>query len=351
MKRPSGQSASLTAIRAAIYVLLLVNCFGQKALAQQHESAIHVSRVSAPGMVVSDMDRAVAFYSEVLTFEKVSDVEVFGDAYEHLEGLFGIRMRVVHLRLGDESIELKEFLTPQGRAMPVDSRGNDRWFQHIAIIVSDMGRAYEILREHHARHASTGPQTLPAYIKGAGGIRAFYFRDPDGHFLEILQFPPDKGNPKWHRAGDKLFLGVDHTAIVVGDTEASLKFYRDILGMRVAGESENYGPEQEHLNNVFGARLRITSLRAAEGPGVELLEYLTPRNGRPVPSDSQVNDLWAWETTFVTADIDAAAQALRFQNGSFISSGLVRLSDPGLGFHSGFLVRDPDGHMIEIAGP
>lgn len=351
MRRPSRSNASLAAIRTAVYAILFLNLLGQKALAQHLNSSIGVSRVSAPGMVVSDMQRAVAFYSQTLTFEKVSDVEVFGDDYEHLEGLFGIRMRVVRLGLGDESIELKEFLTPQGRPMPVDSRGNDRWFQHIAIIVSDMDRAYEILRLNHARHASTGPQTLPAYIKGAGGIRAFYFRDPDGHFLEILQFPPDKGDPKWHRPSDKIFLGVDHTAIVVSDTEASLKFYRDTLGMRIAGESENYGPEQEHLNNVFGARLRITSLRAAEGPGVELLEYLAPRTGRPVPDDSQVNDLWAWETTFVTADSNAAAQTLRFQKCSFISSGLVRLPDSGLGFHSGFLVRDPDGHIIEIAGP
>ena len=351
MRKRSRSAANLRAIRTAVYILLFLNCFGQKALAQNLNSPIPVSRVGAPGIVVSDMDRAVAFYSEALTFEKVSDVEVFGDAYEHLEGRFGIRMHVVRLRLGDESIELKEFLTPQGRPMPIDSRGNDRWFQHIAIIVSDMDRAYEILREHHVKHASTGPQTLPAYIKGAGGIRAFYFRDPDGHFLEILQFPPDKGDPKWHRSSDKLFLGVDHTAIVVGDTEVSLKFYWDTLGMRIAGESENYGPEQEHLNNVFGARLRITSLRAAEGPGVELLEYLAPRTGRPMPEDSQVNDLWAWETNILTTDITATAQTLRSQRCLFISSGLVTIPDSGLGFHSGFVVRDPDGHIVEVTGP
>ncbi len=45
----------------------------------------------------------------------------------------------------------------------------------------------------------------------------------------------------------------------------------------MAGTSENHGLEQERLNNVFGARLRITALRAARGPGVELLEYLAPR--------------------------------------------------------------------------
>lgn len=41
--------------------------------------------------------------------------------------------------------------------------------------------------------------------------------------------------------------------------------------MKTVGESETYGREQEHLNNVFGARLRITSLHAQAGPGIELM--------------------------------------------------------------------------------
>src|SRR5262249_58620297 len=106
----------------------------------------------------------------------------------------------------------------------------------------------------------------------AGRMRAVYCREPDGHPLEILWFPRDKGNPKWHAPTENLFLGIDHTAIVVSDTESSLRFYRDTLGMNVAGESENYGPEQERLNNVFGARLRITALRAGAGPWVEVFE-------------------------------------------------------------------------------
>ena len=73
---------------------------------------------------------------------------------------------------------------------------------------------------------------------------------------------------------------------MVDDTEASLAFYRDALGFRVAGESLNFGTEQEHLNNVRGARLRITGLRAAAGPGIEFLEYLAPADGRPFPPTS-----------------------------------------------------------------
>jgi catechol 2,3-dioxygenase-like lactoylglutathione lyase family enzyme len=300
--------------------------------------------VEGVGFTVSDMDRAIAFYAGILTFQKVSDVEVAGDAFEHLEGVFGARARVVRMKLGDEQIELTEYLAPRGRPVPVDSRSQDRWFQHVAIIVSDMDRAYAVLRARNVQHASTGPQRLPDWNPNAGGIKAFYFKDPDGHTLEILEFPQGKGRAKWHARSDKLFLGIDHTAIVSGSTDASLAFYRDLLGMTVAGTSENYGTEQEHLNNVFGARLRITALRAPAGPGVELLEYLAPTDGRPYPGDARANDLFHWQTILATGDAALAERALRSARIQFVSPGIVALGDTA---RSG-LVRDPDGHAVLV---
>ncbi|MGH7321502.1 MAG: VOC family protein [Candidatus Rokuibacteriota bacterium] len=310
-----------------------------------------VRAVGAVGMTVANMERSVAFYSRVLAFEKLSDVEVWGSDYERLQGVFGLRMRVVRMRLGDEVIELTEYLTPKGRPIPVDSRSHDRWFQHIAIIVSDMDRAYAWLRRHGVEHASPAPQRLPDWNPNAGGIRAFYFKDPDGHPLEILAFPPDKGDPKWRRAGDRLFLGIDHTAIVVSDTAQSLRCYRDALGLRVVGESENYGPEQERLNQVFGARLRITTLRAPAGPGVEFLEYLTPRDGRPAPPDHRANDLAHWQTILVTHDAEAMARAVRSGPCALASPGVVAPGDRTLGVGRGFLARDPDGHALLVVEP
>jgi catechol 2,3-dioxygenase-like lactoylglutathione lyase family enzyme len=165
---------------------------------------------------------------------------------------------------------------------------------------------------------------LPKTIPNAAGIRAFYFKDPDGHPLEILEFPPEKGAAKWHAKTDRLFLGIDHTAIVVADTERSLGFYRDTLGFAVAGESENFGTEHEHLNNVFGARLRITGLRAASGPGIELLEYLAPRDGRPVPADLRANDLAHWQTRLITGDASEASAALARRGRRLVSPGRGR---------------------------
>jgi catechol 2,3-dioxygenase-like lactoylglutathione lyase family enzyme len=141
---------------------------------------------------------------------------------------------------------------------------------------------------------------------------------------------------------------VDHTAVAVGDTDLSLRFYRDLLGLAVAGGAENYGTEQEHLNNVFGARLRITALRGAKGPGIELLEYLAPRDGRPYPSDLKANDIAFWQTTLTAPDVEGAAKVLFAARVLFVSPGAVSLPNSSLGFAQGLLVRDPDGHALRV---
>jgi catechol 2,3-dioxygenase-like lactoylglutathione lyase family enzyme len=199
--------------------------------------------------------------------------------------------------------------------MPSDSRSNDLWFQHVAIVVRDLDRAFARLEANHVEHASVAPQHLPAWNPNASGIGAYYFKDPDGHTLEIIAFPPDKGASRWHTEGDALFLGIDHTAIATASTDASIRFY-EALGFRVAGHGENYGPEQEALNNVPGAHLRITGLRAPSGPGIELLEYLAPRTGRAAPDDTRADDVAHWRTV--------------------LFGGAARTE------------RDPDKHVLEI---
>ena len=140
-----------------------------------------VNAVESVGFTVSDLERSVEFFARVLAFEKVSEVEVHGNAYEQLQGVFGLRMRVVRLRLGDEFIELTEYLAPRGRPLPADARSNDQAFQHIAIITSDLARAYQWLRQNKVEHASSGPQRLPDWNKNAGGIRPFISRPRRAH--------------------------------------------------------------------------------------------------------------------------------------------------------------------------
>jgi len=311
-------------------------------------SGARVTAVGPIGLTVSDMERSIAFYRDVLRFEKTSDVEVSGLEFERLQGVFGALARVVEMRLGTEALLLTQYLAPPGRPRPADEKSYDLWFQHVAIIVSDMDRAYQVLRDARVQLVTPGPQRLPDWNPNAGGIRAMYFRDPDGHPLEILWFPQGKGAARWHQASDRLFLGIDHTAIAVSNTEASLAFYRDLLGFEVAGHGENYGIEQERLNSVFGARLRITSVHAAAGPSIEFLEYLAPAGGRTMPADERANDLIHWQTRLVTRDAQVIASATREAGRTWVSPGVVRFSDDALGFKNGVHVRDPDGHVMEV---
>lgn len=307
-----------------------------------------VLKVDAVGITVSDLDRSVKFYTEVLGFKKISETEVQGDEYEKLQGLFGIRMRIARLQLGEEFIELTDYLTSGGRSIPEDFKSNDLAFQHIAIVVSDMEKAYAQLRKFNIEHVSTGPQTLPVSIPEAAGIKAFYFHDPDKHKLELIFFPTGKGQPKWQQLKEKLFLGIDHTAIGVSSTNNSLKFYQDILGIERKGDSWNKGNEQAHLNFIENASLHITGLRAATGPGIEFLEYIIPGPGRAYPADSKTDDLWHWQTILITDNANKIYQELKTRGYRIISNGLVQLKDKNGKLNKSFIVRDADGHALLI---
>jgi catechol 2,3-dioxygenase-like lactoylglutathione lyase family enzyme len=320
-------------------------------LVAQAGAAVAVEpRVAAVGLTVADLERSLGFFTGLLGFERRGGVvEASGPEFERLTGVFGARARTATVCLGAECLELVDFVAAEGEPYPPGTRSNDRWFQHVAIVVSDMAAAYARLVAAGVEHVSTAPQRLPDWNPNAGGIEAFYFRDRDGHALELIAFPPGKGDPRWQNA-DRLFLGIDHTAIAVADTESSLRFWRDALGLEVAGASENWGPEQERLNNVFAARLRITGLRAPGGGiGVEFLEYLSPSDGRDTPRRLATSDLAHWHVRLEVGDPEAeAVDALR-GGGRWVSPGSVELVDGGLGYRRGALVRDADGHGVLLS--
>jgi catechol 2,3-dioxygenase-like lactoylglutathione lyase family enzyme len=303
-----------------------------------------VTKVEAIGITVSEMDRSVKFYRDVLGFKKISDTESYGQQYEDLQGIFGLRIHVVRMQLGEEVIELTDYLTSGGRSIPEDAKSNDLIFQHIAIVVSDMDEAYALLRKNMTMHVSTGPQTIPASNKAAAGIKAFYFHDPDMHNLELIYFPKGKGQSKWQNTKARLFLGIDHTAIGVSDTDSSLKFYENILGIERKGESWNAGMEQAHLNFVEGASLHITGLRAQQGPGIEFLQYLHPGAGKPYPADSKTDDIWHWQTSLVVNNAEAVYNRLKSSGYTIISKGIIQYESS----IKAFIVRDRDGHAMLI---
>jgi catechol 2,3-dioxygenase-like lactoylglutathione lyase family enzyme len=254
-------------------------------------------------------------------------------------GLAGVGS--VSLRLGDQRLDLVA-VTPAGRSYPGEVPGYSPLFQHCAIIVSDMAAAHAHLSANPGwRPISTdGPVRLP---ESSGGVTAFKFRDPEGHPLEFLAFPPDATPEAWRRSGaPEPCLGLDHSAISVADTARSVAFYES-LGLRVASRSLNTGPEQARLDAVADPTVEVTGLGFPDGrpPHVELLCYRgdLPRQA----SDLAMGDVAATRLVIAMTDADALAAACAAHAGRLASGGIAPL--PG-GAHA--LLRDPDGHLVEL---
>ena len=299
-------------------------------------------------ITVSNLKQSAAFFVGALEARPLQSAFLGGDDLSRLTGIEGAEAKVEWLQIGRERIALREFVGTEGRGVPSSAQSNDIDFQHLALVVADMDGAHERVTGAGVHPVSVdGPQTIPKSNPAAAGIRAFYFRDADGHPLELIWYPEGKGLDRWQRRDGMLFLGVDHTAIAVSDTERSLAFYRG-LGLRVAGRSLNMGAEQDRLSGVKGARVRITGLRGVKGFGVEFLEYLAPSPG--VSSDPPLTpaDTGFYVTSIVVGDFDATLERVESLGAGFVSSGVGPCGASCLEGGRAVVVRDPDGHAIRI---
>jgi catechol 2,3-dioxygenase-like lactoylglutathione lyase family enzyme len=251
---------------------------------------------------VVSLPAAAKFY-EKLGFAPVDDVR----DDEALAACLGLaRVRILRLQRGAQELELSACL-PDGKPYPAVAAANDLVFQHIALVTADIEAARAHALEAGARAISLdGPQSLPI---SSGGVKAWKFRDPQGHPLEFLQFP----DPAKNAVG-----GYDHTAISVSDVARSEAFYEKFGFVRTAAQV-NTGPQQDRLDGLTGVVVDVVALTGAmDTPHLELLQYRAPR-GRAVAA--------------LTANALAADRIV-------LSASSEKLA----------LRFDPDGHAILLDG-
>jgi catechol 2,3-dioxygenase-like lactoylglutathione lyase family enzyme len=249
-------------------------------------------------LVTREPERLVAFYT-ALGFA-AGEAQPIPAADMALLGLHGGGWRRT-LRLGDQCVELDHF-EEQGRPYPSDVTGADSRFQHLALVTDDAAAAWSRARTLGATAISVaGPVTLPA---SSGGVTAIKFRDPEGHPLELLQFP---GRP-WVGSG---LLGIDHSAISVTDVDVARGFY-EALGLSAQGRTLNHGASQAALDGLVRAEVDVVPLMPLIAtPHLELLGYRTPHSRR----------------------------AERLAANDVAATGIVWRADQDA------LLRDPDGHL------
>ena len=291
----------------------------------------------------TDLHRAGTFFHEGLGFAPGEEMRVDDPQWARLMGIAPTStVRATRMRLGAQEIELVCF-DPPGRPYPTVRAANDRWFQHIAIVVDDIDGAWSRLEALSPFDISTdGPQLLPA---NTGGVSAFKFRDPDGHPLELLHLPSGVGDDAWHHSEGSKPLGYDHSAIVVADVERSMRFYQNLLGFRYGGRSLNTGVEQDRLDGLTHCLVDVVALEPAEvaTPHLELLCYRQPPCEVPV-GDVDANDVESTRQVHRVDDLDRLAERLKDAGVRFVSPGVVTLATG----ERAAAIRDPDGHMIVL---
>lgn len=272
---------------------------------------IEVVRLNFVSVTTGDLQAAIKFYAAALAFQPGPVIA----SDPKLAALHGAeRMWTAQLLRGKQILEFAAF-DPPGAPYPPDSRANDLWFQHCALSTRDITGAYaDLARANFTPISIGGPQRLPA---SSGGVTVFKFRDPDGHPLELIEFPDRPGAPD----------GIDHSAISVRDAARSIAFYEG-LGLRVGSRGQNAGVAQDALDGLDGVTVDVVALMPKHpAPHIELLAYRAPP-GRPAPAIRPADR--------------ASARFVLQATGLEDHPGSVLLADGS----RAALIHDPDGHAL-----
>jgi glyoxylase I family protein len=127
---------------------------------------------------VSDMERSVAFYRDVLGFDVIFDVELSGAPLEAVTGELGAKGRMVGGLLGGTCVELLEITS--NSAPPARPAGPTLGYTNISLAVDALDAAHHDLKTHGG---DPGPKVE------IGGVRMFFLHDPDGTPIEIIEYP------------------------------------------------------------------------------------------------------------------------------------------------------------------
>ena len=140
------------------------------------------------GITVTNLERSVAFWQDVLGFELSHRAHHTGDLASEVTGVPGAEISIAVLKGYGHKIELLEYLAPANRKN-VDLRPCDVGSVHVALMVDNLDAVLSTIAASGWRAAGE-PQTLNTGPNT--GKRVVYVRDPDGITIELMQPPPDK---------------------------------------------------------------------------------------------------------------------------------------------------------------
>jgi catechol 2,3-dioxygenase-like lactoylglutathione lyase family enzyme len=283
------------------------------------------------GLTVPDIDEAVAWFQEVmgasapLSFGPISDPQ--GTLMQDLLGVDrrAVIDRITLLRIGHSAnIELFQYEAPDQRQ--THPRNSDWSGHHIAFYVTDIEAGVEYM-EAKGVQKFLGPFALTD--GPAAGQSINYFKTPFGTYIELISYPHGMAyekpgvKPLWSPKRNGLqaevttvpgLLGIDHVGITVPDVAAAAHWLEDVLGginpLTFGPFSDPTGDFMEQLVDVDPRTVleQIRTVRAGNGPGVELFQYEAPAQDTTFRKNS---DSGGHHIAFYVRHIDKAVQYLQ----------------------------------------
>ena len=150
-----------------------------------------ISAVDHINLVVSDLERSVRFYTELLGFKEVRRAHLEGKWIESIIGLKGVRANVVYILApaGEPRLELLCYESPQGESIPANSLANTPGLRHIALQVEDIQKAVKRLKEAGVKIIGETVEVPASVVTHDAGHKTLcYFLDPDGILLELAEY-------------------------------------------------------------------------------------------------------------------------------------------------------------------
>ena len=134
------------------------------------------------GLSIKDMEKAIAFYRDIIGMDKVFDRE-FGSQLGRIIGIEGTRARIVHMKLNDSVVELFQYYYPKGREPSPDRLQSDYGLTHIGFLVEDFWATYQHLLDHDVEFLGEPVEIRP-------GVFVAYFHGAEYEICEIREIIP-----------------------------------------------------------------------------------------------------------------------------------------------------------------
>lgn len=301
------------------------------------------------GIGVSDMERSLEFYREVLGFsELIADYSGDLPGMERVTGRPQTVARVAFLRnprasrLGPGMIKLVQLLPPDGPdPIPDGTCWGEVGVAEVCVHVQGADAVLERLVNAHGCRQLMAIDVGPALPPREGEVAYAYIEEPNGGKIELIEFRPSPG----FRA-EPAIEGLTHVAFGVSDADRSSAFYRGLGFTDLVADFQGVLDTMSHwFPDPKGQEQRLVLLDSPEGAGIEAVQQINQTKD----CRGSWGHLGPMEFAIEVRDMDAACAGLRDRGIELLCSPQTIIAD-GVRW-SYVYFAEPDGIYVSLIQP